>query len=343
MMGCVLEALRHLENKPGTSSAGSAPVRSADTSLPQPACPPTSAESLGTIPAGEPPAAPSPMPSAQQMEAVAVSPQTAIYDTHLAPTLEYLPPEYLPDAIVPREGDETPVAVAEPRATAGLSRSADDTLGQADADVPSLGSEPTVAVDNLVARGAYDELAATILTQIVPERPAALWFTSVEEGIGRTAMVASLAEALARRQSQGVLVVDADFRRPNLATHFGVAGDPGLAGVLDGRVTWEEAIAATAIPSLFVLPAGRSDAAPTADRLAPLLEQWGRRFRLVLLDAPALGQSQADCLVRHFHGVYLALRLGQTRQRALRRGLQALEAAGGRLLGSILLGPAVTG
>ena len=319
MMGCVLEALRHLENKPGTSSAESAPVRPEDTSVPQPACPPASAEAVETTPVDEPPAASRPMPSAQPMETVAVSPQAANSDEHLTPTLEYLPPEYLPDTIV-----------------AGEEPSFDPATG---ADLPAQ----AVAVDGAAASEAYDELAATILTQIVAERPAALWFTSVEEGIGRTAMVASLAEALARRQSQGVLAVDGDFRRPNLGSYFGVAPDPGLAAVLDGRVAWEEAIVATATASLFVLPAGRGDAAPTADRLVPLLEQWGGRFGLVLVDAPALGQPEADRLVRHVHGVYLALRLGQTRQRALRRGLQALEAAGGRLLGGILLGPAVSG
>jgi Mrp family chromosome partitioning ATPase len=82
---------------------------------------------------------------------------------------------------------------------------------------------------------------------------------------------------------------------------------------------------------------------PSADRLVPLLEQWCGRFRLVLVDAPSLIRPGAASLVQHFQGVYLALRLGRTRQRALRRALQALEAAGGRLLGSILLGPPSSG
>jgi Mrp family chromosome partitioning ATPase len=267
--------------------------------------------------------------------------QATVSDDHLAP-----PPEYLPEGLALRQEPEFPLSAAELGATAGLpSSAAANTAGQASSAAPALRQEPsiTVAEDGAPLRKPYDELAEAVLAQIAPGRPAALWFTSVEEDIGRTAMVASLAAALARRQSQGVLAVDADFR---LGSHFGVPSDPGLAGVLGGRVAWEQAIAAIGIPSLFVLPAGRTgpgdpeaDRLPWADRLAPLLEQWCSRFRLVLVDAPSLVRPEAASLARHFHGSYLALRLGRTRQRALRRALQALEAAGGRLLGSILLGP----
>ncbi len=320
-MGRVLQALRQLECKQGSpSSAGSATAQPPD-----------------------------------------ISRQAVVPDDDLAP-----PPEYLPDGLALRQ---------EPSLSSGGETSVGSDVGR----IGNPSSNETVAADNAPPRGAYDELAETILAQIVPGRPAALCFTSVEEGIGRTAMVASLAAALARREPQGVLAVDADFRQPRLGSHFGVLPDPGLAGVLGGRTGWEEAIAATEIPSLFVLPAGRSDweekgdsphlceapgtgqrlvgRAPTeglsrqmgtvpffpADRLAPLLEQWHGRFRLVLFDAPWLIRPGADCLARHFDGVYLALRLGETRKRALRRALHALEAAGGRLLGSILLGPPLPG
>ncbi len=319
-MGRVLQALRQLECKQGSpSSAGSATAQPPD-----------------------------------------ISRQAVVPDDDLTP-----PPEYLPDGLALRQ---------EPSLSSGGETSVGSDVGR----IGNPSSNETVAADNAPPRGAYDELAETILAQIVPGRPAALCFTSVEEGIGRTAMVASLAAALARREPQGVLAVDADFRQPRLGSHFGVLPDPGLAGVLGGRTGWEEAIAATEIPSLFVLPAGRSDweekgtvpicakhRAPAkgwsgghrpkvcpgkwglspfpADRLAPLLEQWHGRFRLVLFDAPWLIRPGADCLARHFDGVYLALRLGETRKRALRRALHALEAAGGRLLGSILLGPPLPG
>ena len=170
-----------------------------------------------------------------------ISRQAVVPDDDLAP-----PPEYLPDGLALRQ---------EPSLSSGGETSVGSDVGR----IGNPSSNETVAADNAPPRGAYDELAETILAQIVPGRPAALCFTSVEEGIGRTAMVASLAAALARREPQGVLAVDADFRQPRLGSHFGVLPDPGLAGVLGGRTGWEEAIAATEIPSLFVLPAGRSD------------------------------------------------------------------------------------
>jgi Mrp family chromosome partitioning ATPase len=252
----------------------------------------------------------------QQAVICTPSPGATAADEPLEP-----PPEYLPAGLARRQEPELPVAVAKPSLTA------------------AAGDAPP--------RGPYDVLAETILAQIPAGRPAALGFTSVEEDVGRIEMVASLAVALARREPQGVLAVGADFRR-------GVSTAPGLGGVLGGRAAWEDAIAATEIPSLFVLPAGHTDSAiglddpPAdvslpADRLAPLLEQWSGRFRLVLVDAPLLVLPGAVGLARHFYGIYLAVRLGRTRRRALHRAVQALEAAGGRLLGAILLGPTVSG
>jgi Mrp family chromosome partitioning ATPase len=271
-------------------------------------------EMQGDVPPVAPGEAPGEQAPAQDRLQQAVictsSPQATAADEPLEP-----PPEYLPDGLPRRQEPELPVAVAKPSLTA------------------AAGDAPP--------RGPYDVLAETILAQIPPGRPAALGFTSVEEDAGRVEMVASLAVALARREPQGVLAVGADF-------HRGVSTAPGLAGVLSGRAAWEEAIAETEIPSLFVLPAGRADSAiglddAPADRLAPLFEQWSGRFRLVLVDAPWLVRPEAVSLARHFYGIYLAVRLGRTRRRALDRAVQALEAAGGRLLGAILLGPTVSG
>jgi Mrp family chromosome partitioning ATPase len=374
-MGHVLEALRQLENKQGArSSSGSVAPHPADAPAPLAACPPVPAESLPKLPAGEQPVA-----AGRDVPSVL---QAAVSDDHLS-----LPPEYLPDSLALRQESELQVSAPEPFLTAAAD--ARTALAACPPVLPELLPRTQAGEQSLAAggqraelSGPYDKLAETILAQIARGRPAALCFTSIEESIGRTAMVASLAAALARRQPQGVLAVDADFRQArgdHLASRFGVLPGLGLAGVLGGRVAWDEAIAATGIPSLFVLPAGRTDSGeekgdsphlceapggraptegwfrqmgtvpffppenPPPDQLAPLLEQWYGRFPLVLVDAPSLVWPEAVSLARHFHGVYLALRLGRTRRRALHRALQALESAGARLLGSILLEPPVAG
>ena len=169
------------------------------------------------------------------------------------------------------------------------------------------------------AAGPYDDLAGMILAQVPAGSPAALGFTSVDECAGRSEMVALLAAALARREPRDVLAVNADFRRPPVSgsTHL------GLAGVLDGRIAWEEAITETGIPSLFTLSAGCTDSgtdangfpangSPLSERLAPLLEPWRGRFRLVLIETPSLIWPESVRLARYFQSVYLAVRLGQT-------------------------------
>ncbi len=234
-MGRVLEALRQLESKQGSSSSAGP-----------------------TVPLFR---------------------QAVVADDDLAP-----PPEYLPDELALRQEPEFPLSAAEPSLSSGEETSVGSVVGRignpSSSEAHLLDGLPirptgkpapilspilrpeaprTVPADDALPRGAYDELAETILAQIVPGHPAAFCFTSLEEDIGRTTMVALLAAALARRESQGVLAVDADFRRPSLGSHFGVPSDPGLAGVLCGRAAWEKAIGPTEIPSLFVLPAGRGE------------------------------------------------------------------------------------
>lgn len=188
----------------------------------------------------------------------------------------------------------------------------------------------------------YRELAANILAGLPPGRPAVLLFTSPGQGEGKTTTLAPLAALLAEQISGGILAVDCNLGRPQLADQFGVAARLGLRAVLSGAVPWQEAVRSTSLEGLRVLPAlppGPGEGRPVdLSALVPLLEELRRHYRLVLLDAASLANPELAPLVGSCDGTCLVVRLGQTTRRQAKAAVRAIHDSGGRLLGCIVTG-----
>lgn len=189
---------------------------------------------------------------------------------------------------------------------------------------------------------AYEALAARILSPLSAEPSAALMFTSPGKEGGKTGVLVSLAPALAKSAGGEVLIVDADFRRPDLAHRLGVEVLGGLADVLTGVMSWQQVVRPTVLPGLSVLPGRRlsvpGGCTPDLHDFQPLLDQLLERYRLVLIDTLSLLHDEVVPMAGHCAGMYLIVRLGQTPRRAARAAAKAIRSRGGRLLGSIVLG-----
>jgi len=96
----------------------------------------------------------------------------------------------------------------------------------------------------------------------------------------------------AQLPQQRVLVIDADLRTSGLTSMLDHPSTPGLAEVLAGEVTPDEAIVATNQKNLFVLPAGmfrhprRNFSPARAGR--NFLAHCSEMFKLVLIDTPPI-------------------------------------------------------
>src|SRR5579872_1616276 len=78
---------------------------------------------------------------------------------------------------------------------------------------------------------AYRSLAANLQFAYADRQLQTIGVTSAAQGEGKSTTVANLAVALAQN-GRGVIVVDADMRRPGQHTLFGLPREPGLATVL---------------------------------------------------------------------------------------------------------------
>jgi capsular exopolysaccharide synthesis family protein len=172
-----------------------------------------------------------------------------------------------------------------------------------------------------------------------------LQVTSPHSGDGKTLLAANLAASLAQ-SSKRVLLVDADLHRPHLHALFGVPGDAGLTSVIVGECGLAEAVSATSVPGLSVLPCGPVPSNPaellSSPRFAELLAGLRGQYDAVVVDTPPLlAVSDAAVVAAQADGVVLVLRPGKNSRPAADRAVDALRAVAARVLGIVVNGGAM--
>ena len=98
-----------------------------------------------------------------------------------------------------------------------------------------------------------------------------------------------------------VLVIDADFRNPQLHRHFEAANHPGLSDFLSGEMRIEETVIKTLRPNLWFMPSGPLHQDPAGliagRRMGDLLWDMRSRFDYLLIAAPSIHEvSDAGAL-----------------------------------------------
>jgi capsular exopolysaccharide synthesis family protein len=164
--------------------------------------------------------------------------------------------------------------------------------------------------------------------------------TSAVVGEGKTTTAWNLGLIFARAGLK-VVVVDADLRAPGVAEHLRLDNDRGFTSVLRGEVPLESAVQSTAEYGIDVLPSGPvrdgSIELVASGNLPEMLHCLGLRYDLVVLDTPPLlSVTDAADVAAGCDGALLVVGYGKTRKEHVGRAAAALEAAGARLLGSVL-------
>ena len=163
--------------------------------------------------------------------------------------------------------------------------------------------------------------------------------TSPEPGDGKSITSANLALTMAQELQRQVLLVDADLRTP--ATHllFGVHGTPGLAEVLVGDASIDDALVYLPDLRLTILPAGNAPGFPTellgSNAMRRVMDTLRARFDRILLDVPAVAPlADAGTLAPLADGVVMVIRAGVTQRPALDQALSAFTE--GHVVGMVL-------
>ena len=242
----------------------------------------------------------------------------------------------------------TPTTLGDPASLSAVRTSEPSPRAQAETARTARAAILTEVDDHLVAVHSPQSFEADqyrILRHFLDQdsggaKRQVLAVTSPTAGDGKTTTAVNLAVTLAQSPGARVVLIDADLRRPFVATSLGLDDrrGPGLAATaLDPKLELEQLVRPTPF-NVDVVPAGPST--PSAYRLfdsarvGQLLDQARRRYDHVLVDTPPV-LLVPDCrlMSQWVDGFMVVVAAHRTPRKLLVDGLGALEE--GKVLGVV--------
>ncbi|GGA40239.1 AAA family ATPase [Sphingomonas psychrolutea] len=156
---------------------------------------------------------------------------------------------------------------------------------------------------------------------------------SAQPNDGKTFCAVNLAISMAAERDVEVLLIDADFAKPDVMARLGLPDGPGLLDALaDPKVDVERCVVRTDVPQLSLLPCGtKSNAdtelvasARTGELIAQLLAADPTRI-LIFDSPPVLAASPASVLANYAGQVMLVVRADRTGESDLREAVALLD------------------
>lgn len=169
--------------------------------------------------------------------------------------------------------------------------------------------------------------------------PRTVVLSSAVAGEGKSVAVLNLGLALSELPRVRVLVLEGDLHMPSLEDYLGLPHRAGLAELLRGSISLDQALRQTSVEGLWLLAAGEVPDKPSellgSERMRTVLHTCKQRFDYVLIDTPpALSINDASMLGSMADGIVLVVRLNATPRYLVEQAYNLLEGLGGNVLGT---------
>lgn len=199
---------------------------------------------------------------------------------------------------------------------------------------------PELLKDNRIIMSQYNDPRADIFrvlrTHVLKQLRGNGWnsffVTSATPGAGKTFVSINLAIAIALEGNQTVLLVEADFRRPNVGKYLGLQPEYGLIDYLAGVAPLDKILINPGIEGLVILPAKTSNinyadliASPKMANLAHELKSK-YESRIIIFDIPPLFVADdALSFIPYVDGAVLVVEDGKNTTEELQHSMSILE------------------
>ena len=194
---------------------------------------------------------------------------------------------------------------------------------------------------NFAATEAYKVLRTNLKFSFPDDgRGKVIGVTSSVQGEGKSSTACNVAYALAEEQGK-VLLLEADLRRPTIASKLGLARRPGLTNLLVNRESGSEVVQQSShAPHVDVICCGDIPPNPSellgSQRMAEVIEQLRKEYRYIVVDLPPVTVvSDAVAISKSLDGVVMVVRENVTDRKTLDEAMYQLGLVGLRVLGFV--------
>ncbi len=193
---------------------------------------------------------------------------------------------------------------------------------------------------------AYKTARTNIQFVTADDKCKILPVTSSIPGEGKTITCINTASCLAQNDNK-VLLIDADMRKPQIATALGLQKSPGLSDILASLIKTDApdpyCRQKSNIPNLDVITAGKTPPNPAellaGKKMSALLEALSEEYDYILIDTPpVLVVTDALVLAPLVSGYVLVVRAGVTHGEVLRETVARFETLNAKICGFMLNG-----
>ena len=192
---------------------------------------------------------------------------------------------------------------------------------------------------SFAATEAYKLLRTNILFSFPDEGEGkVIGISSSIQSEGKSSTACNTAYALAEA-GKSVLLLEADLRRPTVASKLGLRKTPGLSNLLVTRSDYKEALQQCPLcPAMHVITSGDIPPNPSellsSNRMGKLVEQLKADYDYIILDLPPItAVSDALAVSKYVDGMIMVVRGGVSDQKMLAESLRQLEMVDVRVLG----------
>jgi len=194
-------------------------------------------------------------------------------------------------------------------------------------------------------QSVFSESVRTIRTSLIlaalDDPIKRMLVTSSVPGEGKTSVAMNLAAAFG--ESERVLLIDADLRRPSLEKALGLRHheQPGLTDAIAGTVSLEDCLIKNPENGFDVLTSGTFSRRPldifSSERFGQLLSVLDQKYDRIIMDtAPVAPVSDALLLSPQVDALLFVVKAGRTAIPQARRSIQRLQRISAPLSGVIL-------
>ena len=183
------------------------------------------------------------------------------------------------------------------------------------------------------------KLSNRIYMAMKDQNSNAILFTDAEESEETSLITANLGICLARKSGYKVLVIDADLRNPSFHDIFNIPNDPGLTGLIEGKIDLENAIHDLG-SNLSVLPAGDATVNPVllleSDRMFDIVKEAKELYEIVFVKTSDIKNfSDAIILSSCTDSILFVINEGNRRQ-IVQTALDPFKQREIKMLGAVL-------